>query len=130
MLSIEIDAEFSAMRRGLQRLPSILDDELERAVASTSRAVARQARRSHEYTDRTGRLTRSILAYEPTGKFSDDSLDGLVGATMHYASYIEEGTSHGIRAYQYLGGAWIALRLNTRQRMRDALEEAVRRAGL
>lgn len=131
MISFDLDPEgLREMRRAVHRLESALDAAVERAVRATSREVVKEAKRTHGYQDRTGRLTRSIMAYEPIGQFSEDSLEGMVGATMRYASYIEEGTSRGIRAYQYLGGAWIAQRLDTRQRMRDALEDAVRRAGL
>lgn len=131
MISFELDTEgLREMRRGVHRLESALDAAVERAVRATSREVAKEAKGSHSYQDRTGRLTRSITFYEPAGAFSEDSLEGLVGATMRYASYIEEGTTRGVRAYQYLGTAWLMQRAETDQRMEDALDDAVRRAGL
>lgn len=130
MISIEIDTEgLREMRREVHRLGAVLDDVLERAVRTTSREVAKEAKNSHGYQDRTGRLTRSITHYEPVGKFSEDSLEGLVGAPTPYASYVEDGTRRA-RAFKYLGTAWVLQRAETEQRMDDALEDAVRRAGL
>lgn len=130
MISIELDTEgLREMRREVHRLESALDAAVERAVRATSREVAKEAKGSHSYIDRTGRLTRSITSYEPVGKFTEDSLEGLVGAPTPYASYVESGTRRS-RAYQYLGTAWLMQRAETDQRMEDALEDAVRRAGL
>lgn len=130
MISIEFDAEgLRELRRGVHRLGAVLDDVLERAVRATAREVAKEAKTSHGYQDRTGRLTRSITHYEPVGKFTDGSLEGMVGATMPYASFVEDGTSRS-RAFKYLGTAWLLQRDETERRMEDALEDAVRRAGL
>ena len=130
MISIEIDTEgLREMRRDVHRLGAVLDDALERAVRVTAREVAKEAKNSHGYQDRAGRLTRSITHYEPVGKFTEDSLEGLVGAPTPYASYVEDGTRRS-RAFKYLGTAWVLQRAETEQRMEDALEDAVRRAGL
>lgn len=130
MLSLTFDASgLDAFRRGLRRLPSALDDELERALRQSTRAIAREARQRHEYTDRTGRLTRSITSYENDGTWSAGTLSGLVGASQHYASYVEEGTTR-MRAYRYLGNAWVNTFHDTEERVNDALERALRRAGL
>lgn len=130
MLSLHIDASgFDAFRRALRKLPRALDDELERALRRTSREVAKEAKNSHGYQDRTGRLTRSITSYENSGTFSAGTLSGLVGASMPYASYVEEGTTRA-RAFRYLGTAWLLQREETEERLNDALEAALRRAGL
>lgn len=130
MLSVTFDASgFGALRRALRKLPHALDDELEKALRRTSREVAREAKNSHGYQDRTGRLTRSITSYENTGTWSAGTLTGLVGATMPYASYVEEGTTRA-RAFRYLGAAWLLQREETERRINDALEAALRRAGL
>lgn len=130
MIGIEFDATgFVEARRSVHRLGAVLDDVIERAVRATAREVAKEAKSSHGYRDRTGRLTRSITHYEPVGEFSDGSLEGIVGATMPYASFVEDGTSRS-RASRYLGTAWLLQRDETDRRMEDALESAVQRAGL
>lgn len=130
MVSLHFDASgFDVLRRALRKLPRVLDDELEKALRRTSREVVKEAKRSHGYQDRTGRLTRSITSYENTGTFSAGTLSGLVGAPTPYASYVEEGTTRA-RAFRYLGTAWLLQREETERRMSDALEGALRRAGL
>ncbi|MDO9020562.1 MAG: HK97 gp10 family phage protein [Deltaproteobacteria bacterium] len=122
----------SALVRGLQRLPHALDVELEHCLRKAGRVIATQARASHDYTDRTGRLTRSILPMATTGRFTEDTLDGGAGAYMPYAAYVEEGT-----ARMHIHGGYRFLRLAAFQRYRDVeqlfndhVETAVRRAGL
>lgn len=129
MITLSIDAEgLREARRAFARLPGVLDDELERAVRDVSRAVVREVRQSHTYRNRTGRLTRSLLAYEPVGTFSGGTLEGMVGARTHYASYVEDGTTR-MRAFQYLGTAWTMQLGATEARINDALERALRRVG-
>lgn len=129
-LAFEFDP--SALVRGLQRLPGALDTELERCVRRAGRIIADQARASHDYTDRTGRLTRSILPMAPTGRFSTDDLDGGAGAIAPYAGYVEEGTSrmHIHNGYRFLRLAAFGKYREIEGVFHDAVEAAVRRAGL
>ena len=127
MISFELDLR--PLRASLRSLGRAVDDELERAVRAVSRDIRDEAKRSHAYTDRTGRLTRSIAAAPTSGRFSDGDLEGAVVATMPYASYVEEGTTRA-RAYQYLGTAWVLTRDASERRVQDALERAIDRSGL
>lgn len=129
MISIGIEFDPGAWRDGLRRLRAGVDDGLERAIRATSRAVRDEAKRSHTYQDRTGRLTRSIVVRPTGGTFSRGTLEGGVVATMPYASYVEDGTSRS-RAFQYLGTAWILRRDDAERRVQDALEAAVAGSGL
>jgi hypothetical protein len=130
-LAFEFDA--AALVRGLQRLPGALNTELERCLRSAGRVIATEARSSHDYTDRTGRLTRSILPIAPTGRFTENDLSGGAGAIAPYAGYVEAGTSRfkfRPDGYRYLGLAH-ALRSREVERLfNDHVEAAVRRAGL
>ena len=111
----------------LRALPRSLDLEVERCLRKAGRAVAREARSSHDYTDRTGRLTRSILPVATSGAFTLDTLDGGVGALMPYASYVEDGTER-----MHKPGGYGYLRLAAFRRYRDveALQEAALEAAL
>ena len=128
-MSIGVDLDLRGVVRALDALPRALDDALESAVRRAAKAVAEEAKSSHSYTDRTGNLTRSIRALDPSGRFTDDTLEGGVTATMPYASYVEEGTTTA-PAFQYLGSAWILQRHEVATLMDDGLEAAIRRVGL
>lgn len=129
MISLAVEFDPGAWRDGLRALRSGVDDGLERAIRATSRAVRDEARRSHAYRDRTGRLTRSIAVRPTGGTFSRGTLGGGVVATMPYASYVEDGTSRS-RAFQYLGTAWVLQRGEAERRVQDALEAALAGSGL
>jgi len=127
VISIELDIR--AVRASFRALGRSIDDELERAVRAISRDVRDEAKQRHTYTDRTGTLTRSIRAEQPTGRFTQDSLEGSVVAWTPYASYVEDGTTRA-RAYQYLGTAWAMRRDDAQATIDDALERALWKAGL
>lgn len=130
-LSAEFD--FRALGRALRRLPDALDDELEACVRRAGYAMAAQARGAHDYTDRTGRLTASILPVAPTGRFSeDDDLEGGVGALAPYARFVEEGTPrmHQRGGYRFLAHALSSEFDDVAEDFGDSVESAVRRAGL
>lgn len=126
---IDVTLDLQPWRDSLRSLRRSLDDELERAVRVTSRALRDEAKRSHSYQDRTGTLTRSIVVAPTRGTFTEDTLEGGVIARAPYASYVEEGTSR-MRAYEYLGGALALQRDEVQANLDDALERALWKAGL
>lgn len=128
MLALHVDLETRAVVDAFRALRHGLNSELEKALRATGQAVAAEARSSHSYIDRTGRLTASIRALPVTGSFTADTLTGGVTATTRYARYVEEGTPRA-RAYQYLSTAVFLQREDTARRVEDALEAAVRGAG-
>lgn len=127
MIRFEFDA--APWRAGLRALPAALDDELAVAVARGAEVVAFAARADHPYTDRTGRLTSSIRAEAPHGRFTTDTLGTEVVAATPYASFVEMGTSRA-RPYPYLGPAFASTGYRIEHHLHGALEAAVRRAGL
>lgn len=131
ILSFEFDA--TALVRGLQRLPGALNTELERCLRKAGRAIATEAKHSHDYTDQTGRLSRSIYPIAITGRFTDDDLGGGAGALAPYAGYVEAGTSRfkfRPDGYRFLGIAELRKRAEIARSFTDHVEAAVRRAGL
>lgn len=124
-----LDLDLTPWRESVRTLRRSLNDELERAVRETGRALRDEAKRSHSYQDRTGTLTRSIAVLPTHGTFTADTLEGGVIARAPYASFVEEGTPR-IRAYEYLGTALVLQRDETHAALDDALERALRRAGL
>ena len=89
----------------LRELSQAIDAEAARAVADGAASVVDAARRNHTFTNRTGRLERSIRAAAPRGRASRGlvSVD-VLGATP-YGGFVEEGTSRS-RPYPYLTPAW------------------------
>lgn len=131
-MKVGFEFDPSALVRGLSRLPHAFDVELERCLRTAGRVIAAEARASHDYTDRTGRLTRSILPMAPTGRFTEDTLDGGAVAIAPYAGYVEEGTErmHIHNGYRFLRLAAFRKYREIEEIFGDAVEAAVRRAGL
>lgn len=127
MLSVDLD--LAPWRDSLRSLRRALNDELERAVRVSSRALRDEAKASHSYHDRTGTLTRSIRVQPTSGTFTEDTLEGGVIAHAPYASYVEEGTTRA-RACEYLGTALVIQRDEIQANLDDALERACWKAGL
>ena len=83
-------------------LKKITAKQLRRVIIATEMTqtqIVAEAKTNHPYTDRTGDLTRSI----DKGRVIEtrNSISAEVVATMHYASYVEEGTSRSA-PYPYL----------------------------
>lgn len=126
---IDFGLDLRAWSESAKKLRESLDREMRAAMVATGRALAAEAKRSHSYQDRTGKLTRSIRALPVNGRFLAGALDGGVIATMRYASYVEDGTTRA-RAYQYLSTAYVLQRTETEQRFNEALEAPLRDSGL
>lgn len=129
MISLQFEFDTREVRDAFASLASGLDEALEGAVRAGAAVVVQQAKSQHSYRDRTGRLTRSIRAYAPRGRFTRGTLAVEIIADTPYASYVERGTSRS-RAYPYLTPAWERSDAYFAMYARDALEEAVRAAGL
>lgn len=80
----------------MRRVERELDRELPRALALGGDLVVNEARRSRLFTDRTGRLRRSIMRGPITGSYGAGTLaidvhaGGLGG--VEYAGYVHDGT--------------------------------------
>lgn len=67
------------------------------ALSEAAEDVAEEARRAHDYKDRTGRLTRSITDV-PARRIGRSEFEAQVVARTEYAQAIEEGAApHAIR---------------------------------
>lgn len=122
---IRFELEVTGLEVTARRLVDALDDELEVAVRRSTSAVAIAAKADHPYTDRTYELTRSIRDYAPRGRASDGTLRGEVGGYAEHASYVERK-----RRFAFLAPAYERSQQHFEQYRDDALEAAVRRAGL
>jgi hypothetical protein len=121
-ITVRIDA-----RGAVQRLSSSLNDAMARALYLGAQDVAQDARRNHSFTNRTGRLERSIRANKPRGTFMANSLHVEIVANTPYAEFVENVTSGGIWAF--LKPALRRMRGELGDRMGDALTRATRKAG-
>lgn len=122
---IGFDLDFDPWARSLHALEDALDDELEKAVHEGAQDVAFTAKADHPYTDRTHRLTGSIRAYAPRGRFRRDTLQDEVIATAPYAARLERRPE-----YAFLEPALRRSEDRIEHYAHDALEAAVRRADL
>jgi hypothetical protein len=132
MTGIATHFDVAPLVGALRALPRALDSTIEAAVRRGGQLVADQARGAHDYTDRTGLLTRSIHPMAVDGAFSHDDLTGGAGAVTYYASFVEDGTRrmHVRHGYGFLRLAFSAKRDAIEDGLQSALDEAVARVGL
>lgn len=129
MFAVMFELDASGWRRSLAKLPEALDQYVGEVVHRSARVIAESARQVHEFRNRTGDLERSIRAERPHGRFMRDTLGTEVVATMHYASYVEQGTSR-MRSRPYLLPAMRRLDLSMGEWLQEGVDAAVRSAGL
>lgn len=122
-VGFEFDA--SAWVQSFHALGDALDEQLEACVRESAKDIAFAARADHPYTDRTKHLTHSTRAYAPQGRFTRGTLRAEVIATAEYASYLENRPE-----FAFLEPALTRSEGQIEHRLHDALEAAVRRAGL
>src|SRR5688500_2626978 len=97
MLRFTLDV--SPLGHALRALEDNLDDAMAEALREAAVAVASEARTHHEFTDRTGALTRSIHSEPTSGAFMSGDLSVEVVADAPYAKFVEDGTrAHPIEA--------------------------------
>jgi hypothetical protein len=95
------DVDVREIVQALGRLEQFADRRVRQALQIASTEVAAEAKRNHDYRDRTGRLTSSIRPDEVEGTFGTGFrakllAGGLRGVT--YAAHVEYGTrAHVIR---------------------------------
>lgn len=88
VLGVEMDA--GAVHHNLIGLRASLDEALSQAFREIGEVVASAARADHPYRDQTGRLTRSMRAYAPRGRFLGDTLAVEVIANTPYATNVAD----------------------------------------
>ena len=85
-----IDIDVSEVVRAWNEAERELNDDIRRSVTTACREGASEARNTHRYQDRTGRLTQSI-DYNTNAPSSREATGEIV-ATMPYASFVDGGT--------------------------------------
>ena len=100
------EAETAKLLKSLKELPNVIAIASVEALQAVGFKIEQTAKDNHPYEDRTGNLTRSI--YSKVVSEEKQKPVGYVGATMHYARYVEKGTARA-RAYPYLNPALIAV---------------------
>ena len=97
-----MDIELAPLVRAFDRAPALIERNMLSAMKLVGTKAADRAKLVHDYTDRTGLLTMSIVAAQPEGKFLDSTLTIDIasgGDRVQYALYVEEGTkAHAITA--------------------------------
>ena len=95
-LKFELDVEgiVAAFKKAEKRL----GENIPVALSLGANLVVNQAKEVHDYQDRDGELTKSIMADEVEGTFEQGNLQVVVSAGAPYALFVEEGTRpHKIR---------------------------------
>jgi bacteriophage HK97-gp10 putative tail-component len=85
--------DLGPLSRALRELDQNLDSAMAAALHDTASMVANEARSNHAYTDRTGKLSRSIHAQPVDGTFTGRNLTVDVVADTPYARFVEDGTT-------------------------------------
>lgn len=95
MIHFEVEG-IDGVLNGLMAAKNELSFGVVRGIAEGCRDGADEAKRTHRYKDRTGKLTASISG--GLTMFLGDMAEGQIVATAPYASYVDGGTrAHIIR---------------------------------
>ncbi len=93
-IELDVDGIVDAFKKAEKRLTVNIPVGLKLSAD----LVAAEAKEHHDYEDRTGVLTNSIMADEVEGTFEEGNLQVVVSAGAPYALFVEEGTRpHKIR---------------------------------
>lgn len=84
--------DFRSVLDMLRRAADRVDENVTLAARMSADIAAAEAKREHDYTDRSGVLTASIMADGPRGTFRDGSLSATVAAGAPYGQWIEHGS--------------------------------------
>lgn len=107
---IVVELEVDELKAAFKQVDAKLEQHLPVALALGAQMVADEARRKHDYKDRTSELTNSIMAGDVEGSYQGGDLTVTVSAGAAHGIYVEEGTrAHVIRpkhrkALRWTGG--------------------------
>jgi hypothetical protein len=99
-----------------------VDREVARALTLAALDVAEDAKANHSFTNRTGKLERSIKAHNARGTFSRGTLYAEVSADTYYAQFVEEKVTY--KSWAYLAPAWRRMHRRAEAHLSDALTRA------
>jgi len=118
MMTVDVDG-IAAARQTFRRLPPGTLDRVEVATRKAGLDVVRNARQRAPYD--TGALRSSITSQVTRTR---GAVEARVGPTVHYARFLEEGTSR-IAPRPYMRPAFDSVRRGYVDAVRQAVREAV-----
>lgn len=113
------------MRSALMPLTRALDEAMRDAMTAAVQRVAQDAKDRHAFTNRTGKLEKSIRGARASGSFFRNTLHAEVIADTPYAKFVEERVTY--RSWAYLRPAAARTRGEVLRILNDGLTRAVRR---
>ncbi len=91
-MPLEMELDVKGIIKSFKKAEARLAENIPVALKLSGDIVAAEARRFHDYKDRDGTLTRSIMSDEVRGSFEQGDLEVIVSAGAPYALFVEEGT--------------------------------------
>lgn len=128
----KMEIDFSEIEQAYDEfIGGAFDQWVKLALDGSAEDVANEAKTNHNYTDRTGNLTNSIMSGEAQRTGETIGVDIVAGNLdrVAYARAIEEGTSV-ITARLFLANAINKIEPNAEEDMDRAMERAFREVGL
>lgn len=123
MISFTIELDVGSVTRMVQALERAIPSHVEAGLSAILDRTAEQARASHPYTNRSGRLQQETQARGIEGDFFRDNLTGEVRADTFYASFVEE------RGFEFLAPAYERIGAEAESLMEQQLDAAAAQAG-
>ena len=125
MLALRVTFDLPSLRRWVRRYEVNIDRAMRTAMTQAAQLVADEARARHAFTNRTGKLEKSIKGARAVGSFMRSTLRVEVIADTPYARFVEEKITY--RAWAYLRPARDRTRAAVARLLNDTLAQAVRR---
>ncbi len=97
-MALEFELDVEGIVEAFKKAEARLTVNIPVGLKLSADLVAAEAKEHHDYEDRDGELTRSIMADEVRGTFEQGNLEVIVSAGAPYALFVEEKTrAHKIR---------------------------------
>lgn len=94
-MAAKVSMDSTDLERKLQRLPAVLDRQMNFAMVDISNRIVNHAKRTTLFRDRTGMLRKSIRPFRPRGTWSRGTLSVDVvagGNRISYALPVHDGS--------------------------------------
>lgn len=100
---ISLAAQIVGVDSAVEEMSDHLNSQMEHALRLIGESVAGDAKTTHSFRNRTGRLEASIVSEEPRGTFLNDTLSVNVKGKTPYAIFVEERWP---TTRAWIGGQW------------------------
>lgn len=127
MIALRVQVRLATVRAALAPIARQIDADMRDAMTAAVRRIAQDARERHAFTNRTGKLEKSIRGARATGSLFRNTLSAEVIADTPYAIFVEERVTW--RSWAYLRPAERRMRSEVRRILSDGLTRAVRRVS-